>query len=83
MNECTTRGMIIQYSNNAELYENIIDDETKYYYIFTEKDRPVAEGIYEVRKYLKSLNSRYAKDEKKFFYFVKTPIRFFEDMEMS
>ena len=83
MNECTTRGMIIQYSDKAQLYESIIDDETKYYYIFTEKERPVAEGIYEVRKYLKGLNSRYAKDERKFFYFVKTPIRFFEDMEMS
>ena len=83
MNECTTRGMIIQYSDKAQLYESIIDDETKYYYIFTEKERPVAEGIYQVRKYLKGLNSRYAKDERKFFYFVKTPIRFFEDMEMS
>ena len=83
MNECTTRGMIIQYSDKAQLYESIIDDETKYYYIFTEKERPVAEGIYEVRKYLKALNSRYPKDENKFFYFVKTPIRFFEDMEMS
>ena len=83
MNECTTRGIIIQYSDKAQLYESIIDDETKYYYIFTEKERPVAEGIYQVRKYLKGLNSRYAKDERKFFYFVKTPIRFFEDMEMS
>ena len=83
MNECTTRGMIIQYSDKAQLYESIIDDETKYYYIFTEKERPIAKGIYEVRKYLKGLNSRYAKDERKFFYFVKTPIRFFEDMEMS
>ena len=80
-NECTTRGIIIEYSNVVELYETQIDSE-KNYYVFSPKKR-VAEGYRKVRDYLKSLNCRYSTEERKHFYIVKTTIKCFDDFEFS
>ena len=79
--ECTTRGIIIEYSESDELYETTIDSE-KNYYIFSPKKK-VAEGIKNVREYLKSLNYRYSKDESKHFYIVKRKIKCFDDFNFS
>ena len=79
LNECTTRGIIIRYSDNVELYETKIDSNRNYY-IFSENNR-VAEGYKEVREYLESLNYRYGDSESKYFYIVKTPIKCFDDFQ--
>ena len=82
-NECTTRGIIIEYSDSdtIELYETTIDSERNYY-IFSPKKK-VADGYKDVRSYLKSLNYRYSKDESKHFYIVKTTIQCFDDFKFS
>ena len=79
LNECTTRGIIIQYSDIVELYETKIESNRNYY-IFSENNR-VAEGHKEVREYLESLNYRYGNSESKYFYIVKTPIKCFDDFQ--
>ena len=86
LNECTTRGIIIEYNDVAddvaddvaELYEMQIDSNQNYY-VFNEKNK-VAHGYKEVREYLESLNARYGRSEDKFFYKVKTSIKTFEDL---
>ena len=80
-NECTTRGIIIEYSDVVELYETEIDSERNYY-VFSPKKR-VAEGYKDVRDYLKSLNYKYGKDESKHFFIVKTTIKSFDDFGFS
>ena len=79
LNECTTRGIIIKYSEVVELYETKIDS-TRNYYVFSENNR-VAEGHKDVRDYLESLNYRYGNSESKYFYVVKTPIQCFDDFK--
>ena len=81
LNECTTRGIIIEYSDVVELYEMKIDSNRNYY-VFNEKNR-VAEGYKEVREYLESLNARYGRNESKFFYKVKTTIKSFDDFGLD
>ena len=81
LNECTTRGIIIEcngVNDDPELYEMQIDSNNNYY-VFNEKNR-VAKGFKEVRDYLESLNARYGRKESKFFYKVKTPIKIFSDL---
>ena len=78
LNECTTRGIIIEYSDIVELNEMQIDSNRNYY-VFNEKNK-VAEGYKQVREYLESLNARYGRSENKFFYKVKTSIKTFEDL---
>ena len=50
LNECTTRGIIIEYSDVIELYEMQIDSNNNYY-VFNEKNK-VADGFKEVREYI-------------------------------
>ena len=82
--ECTTRGIIIEYTNDSdkvELYETQIDSERNYY-VFSTKNK-VAEGYKDVRDYLKSLNCRYSEDESKHFYIVRTTMKSFDDFGFS
>ena len=79
--ECTTRGIIIEYSDKVELYETQIDSERNYY-VFSPKTK-VADGYKDVRDYLKSLNYRYSKNESKHFYIVKTTMKGFDDFGFS
>ena len=82
--ECSTRGIIIEYSDDydiVELYETQIDYERNFY-VFSPKCK-VAEGYKDVMEYLKSLNYRYSRDEMKHFYIVKTPIKSFDDFGFS
>ena len=79
--ECTTRGIIIEYSDVVELYETEIDSERNYY-VFSPKNK-VAEGYKDVRNYLKSLNYRYATNPSKHFYIVKTTMKSFDDFGFS
>ena len=75
--ECTTRGIIIQYGKKAKLYEVKIESENNFY-VF-EKDRLLSQNVKKVQEYLKCLNYEYGKDESKYFYLIKTPIKFFDD----
>ena len=83
--ECTTRGIIIEYSKKeddiVELYETQIDSERNYY-VFSPKTK-VADGYKDVRDYLKSLNYKYGKNESKHFYIVKTTMKGFDDFGFS
>ena len=85
--ECTRRGIIIEYGEEVELYEvKVIKIEVKtkqnYYYVF-EKDRLISRTVDKVKEYLKCLNFQYGEDESKYFYIIKTPIKFFDDYEFS
>ena len=75
--ECTTRGIIVQYGKNVELYEIKIESVNNFY-VF-EKDRLLSKGVEKVQECLKYLNYEYGKDESKYFYLIETPIKFFDD----
>lgn len=80
--ECTTRGIIIKYGKEVELYEVNIDSENNFY-VFEEGTKPVSKTVEKVQEYLKCLNCQYGKDESKYFYLVKTPIKFFDDYKLE
>ena len=80
--ECTTRGIIIKYGKEVEIYEVKVDSENNFY-VFEEGDKAVSKTVENVQDYLKSLNFQYGKDESKYFYLVKTPIKFFDDYKFD
>ena len=75
---CTTRGIIIQYGEEVELYTVNVNSEDDFY-IFEETDEPVSIGKENVKSYLECLNCKIPKDGKKNFYLTKTPIKFFKE----
>ena len=79
--ECTTRGIIIKYGKEVELYEVKVETENNFY-IF-EEDRLISRTVKKVQEYLKCLNYQYGKDESKYFYIIKTPIKFFDDYKFE
>ena len=76
-NECTTRGIIIEYSDVVWVIWNWNWFRKKLLCFFTKKR--VAERYKDVRYYLKSLNYKYGKDESKHFFIVKTVVKSFDD----
>ena len=80
--ECTTRGIIIKYGKEVEIYEVKLDNENDFY-TFEEGDKYVSKTVKKVQEYLKCLNFQYGKDESKYFYIVKTPIKFFDDYKFD
>lgn len=79
--ECTTRGIIIKYGKEVELYEVKVQTE-KNFYVF-EEDKLISRNIKNVQNYLKCLNYQYGKDESKYFYLIKTPIKLFDDYKFN
>ena len=79
--ECTTRGIIIKYGKKVKLYEVKIESENNFY-IF-EKDKLISQSVEKVQEYLKCLNYQYGKDESKYFYLIKTPIKYFDDYKFT
>jgi hypothetical protein len=79
--ECTTRGIIIKYGEEVELYEVKVQTE-KNFYVF-EEDRLISRNVKNVQEYLKCLNYKYGKDESKYFYLIKTPIKLFDDYKFN
>ena len=79
--ECTTRGIILQYSFDGEneLY-NCISKEDLDFYSFEPSAYPICKGRVKVYYYLSNLNSQYSPDEAKCFFILKTPIKFFEKL---
>ena len=79
--ECTTRGIILQYSfdGETELYSCISKEELDFY-SFEPSPFPLSKGIRNVYYYLSNLNSQYSPDEEKCFFILKTPIKFFEKL---
>ena len=82
-NECTTRGIIVEYSNVnvPELYQCVSKEELDYYCF--EKGILLAKGRQKINNYLSSLNSLYANEEEKCFFILKTPIDFFDSFDLS
>ena len=80
--ECTTRGIILQYSfdGETELY-NCISKEDLDFYSFEPSAYPICKGRVKVYYYLSNLNSQYSPDEAKCFFILKTPIKFFEKLD--
>ena len=75
---CTTRGIIIQYGEEVELYTVNVNSEDDFY-IFEETNEPVSIGKENVKSYLECLNCKIPKNGKKYFYLIKTPIKFFKE----
>ena len=75
---CTTRGIIIQYGEEVELYTVNVNSEDNFY-IFEETDEPISIGQENVKSYLECLNYKAPKNGKKYFYLIKTPIKFFKE----
>ena len=82
--ECTTRGIILEYSNDVvpELYQCVSKQELDYY-CFEKSGFPLAIGAQNIYRYLYSLNSMYANEEEKCFFILKTPIEFFNLFQFS
>ena len=78
MDECTRRGIIIQYSQNIELYETEVNIENNIFN-YSKKLILIAKGINQVKQHLISLNYEYRNENNKCFYIVKTPIQFLDD----
>ena len=72
--ECTTRGIIIKYGKEVELYEVKVENENNFY-IF-EEERLISKNVKKVKEYLKCLNYQYGKDENKYFYIIKPQLNF-------
>ena len=79
--ECTTRGIITKYGKEVELFEVKVQT-VKNFYVF-EKDKLISKGVKKVQDYLKCLNYQYGKDESKYFYLIKTPIKLFDDYKFN
>ena len=82
LEECTTRGIIVQYSDKVELYRTQVDSQNNYY-IFYEYGKPIATGKDKVISKLISFNEKFGKDESQYFYIIKTPIKFFDDFNFD
>jgi hypothetical protein len=82
-NKCTTRGIILEYSNFKvpKLYQCVSKEELDYYCF--EKSVLLVKGRININKYLSSLNSLYANEEEKCFFILKTPIDFFDSFDLS
>jgi hypothetical protein len=85
--ECTTRGIIIQHSfdGTSKLYEVTTESSVQnIYYIFKENTnlKPI-EGKDKIYSFFESVNYEYSNKEEKCFFILKTPIRFFDDCDIS
>ena len=83
MNECTKRGIIINYCNSDEIIigkakfnEEIISGH--YFYSF-EKKNIIGRGIDQVKETLSGLNYQFSDKKEDFFYYITTRIKLFED----
>jgi GTPase Era involved in 16S rRNA processing len=79
--ECTTRGIIIKYGEEVELHEVKLYSENNFY-VF-EEGMLLSKTAEKVQEFLNCLNYQYGKDESKYFYLVKTPIKFFDDYKFG
>jgi len=75
---CTTRGIIIQYGEEVELYTVNVNSEDDFY-IFEETGEPISIGLENVKSYLECLNYKTPKNGKNYFYLIKTPIKFLKE----
>ena len=88
LNECTKRGIIIRYSDSdtislrkANFKSEKFLDRTNYFF---EADRHViCEGEEKVKDTLKGLNFDFNKKEEDSFYYIKTKIKLFDEMELD
>ena len=67
---CTTRGILIQYGEEVELYRVNVNSEDNFY-IFEETNEPVSKGLENVKSYLECLNFKTPKNGKIIFILLK------------
>ena len=88
--ECTKKGIIISYSDdnepditirNAKLVPNRANSKTKYHFEYDKKI--IASGFSNVKEILKSLNYKYAEKEENSFYYVRTKIKLFDEINLN
>ena len=89
LGECTKKGIIISYSGDnesditirkAKLKSNLINGKDKYYFDF---GKIIASGFSKVKEILKSLNYEYSEQEENCFYYVRTKIKLFDDINLN
>ena len=87
--ECTKKGIIISYSGdnepditirNAKLKSKLINGTFKYYFDF---EKIIASGFSKVKEILTSLNYEYNENDENCFYYLKTKIKLFDDMNLN
>ena len=88
LNECTKRGIIIKYSpsdkpsiRKANFKEENFLGKTNYY--FEAENNIIGEGISQVKDTLKGLNYDFNEKEEDSFYYIKTKIKLFDDLEFD
>ena len=84
INECTKRGIIINYCNNDEIIigkakfnEEIVSGHLFYSF---EKKNIIGRGIEQVKETLNGLNYQFSDKKEDFFYYITTRIKLFEDL---
>ena len=87
LNECTKRGYIIKYWNKNEdriskAYFKKTENQGKDYYYF-EEIKVIGEGEIQVRQTLNGLNQKYNNNEEDSFFFIRTKIKLFDDLNFS
>jgi len=89
LNECTKRGIIIRYFDDNETEINIrktaFKEETflgkqKYYF---ESDKIIAKGLKGVQETVRGLNYDFADKEEDSFYYIRTKIKLFDDLQLD
>ena len=84
MNECTKRGIIINYCNSDEITigkacfkEKTISGHLFYSF---EKQNIIGKGIVQVKETLNGLNYQFSDKKEDFFYYITTRIKLFEEL---
>ena len=88
LKECTKRGIIIRYCKDeinirkVSFREKKISDKIEYF--FDSKNQGIiAKGLKNVRGVLESLNYAFNEKEEDSFYYIKTKIKLFDDLELD
>ena len=88
-NECTKKGIIIRYCDNtdeqmtiskANFVEKKVLNKTFYYF---ERKNIIGKGIKQVTETLKGVNFYYSDEDKDSFYYIRTKIKLFDDLQLD
>ena len=90
-NECTKRGIIIKYINSDETFiykakfkeEKDILGNINYFFSVIFSNDLIGKGLEQVKDTLKGLNYQFNEKEEDSFYYIKTKIKLFDEMELN
>ena len=87
MNECTKRGIIINYCNSDEITigKAYFKEKTVLGHLFYsfEKQNIIGKGIDQVKETLNGLNYQFSDKKEDFFYYITTRIKLFEELGLD